>query len=970
MGIFQPFRAIGYITSSVPFSVQRLGTETFVTVSVGKAFQVYNCEKLTLVVVGPELPKKIRALASYREYTFAAYGNEIGVFRRAHQVATWSRHRAKVNLLLLFGEHILSVDVEGNLFIWAFKGINQNSAPVGHITLDEKFTPSCIVHPDTYLNKVILGSQEGYLQLWNISTKKKLYEFKGWNSAITSCVSSPALDVVAVGCADGKIHVHNIRYDEELVTFTHSTRGAVTALSFSTDGQPLLASGGSSGVISIWNLEKRRLQSVIREAHDSSIISLHFFASEPVLMSSSADNSIKICGSMGVRTWLGRTIKVLKCLSKTMLKIAMIVIFHKKWKFNTSDGDPDLLAFRSGHSAPPLCIRFYDEGRLILSAGQDRAFRLFSVVQDQQSRELSQRHVSKRAKKLRVKEEEIKLKPVISFDCVFFLSKTTLAEIRERDWCNVVTCHMDTAQAYVWRLKNYVLGEHILNPSPENPTPVKACAITACGNFAVLGTAGGWIERFNLQSGISRGSYLDMSERSSCAHHGEVVGVACDSTNTLMISTGYHGDIKVWDFKGRELKSRWEIGSSVVKIVYYRPNGLLATVTDDFVVRLFDVIALRMVRKFEGHTDRITDLCFSQDGKWLLSSSMDGSLRIWDVILARQIDAIHVEVSITGLSLSPNMEVLATTHVDQNGIYLWVNQSMFSRASNIDSYANGKEVASVKLPPVSWMKSSQVQDSDEPVMDHLESKDTSAFTFQDQQIPDLVTLSLLPKSQWQSLINLDIIKVRNKPIEPPKKPEKVPFFLPSVPSLSGEILFKPSTTANAENAKTDDVENNASKFDMPPSQFLQLLQSSAERKNFSAFTDYIKGLSPSTLDIELRMLQIVDDDDQQELDKRPELLAIELLLEYFIQEISCRNNFEFIQAVIRLFLKVHGETIRRQSRLQEKARQLLDIQATVWQRVDKLFQSARCMAVGIAPIASAIGPGIDWMELGLQKIKV
>lgn len=82
--------------------------------------------------------------------------------------------------------------------------------------------------------QVILGSQEGYLQLWNISTKKKLYEFKGWNSAITSCVSSPALDVVAVGCADGKIHIHNIRYDEELVTFTHSTRGAVTALSFST----------------------------------------------------------------------------------------------------------------------------------------------------------------------------------------------------------------------------------------------------------------------------------------------------------------------------------------------------------------------------------------------------------------------------------------------------------------------------------------------------------------------------------------------------------------------------------------------------------------------------------------------------------------------------------------------------------------------------------------------------------------
>ncbi|KAK1553489.1 hypothetical protein QYE76_007681 [Lolium multiflorum] len=43
MGIFEPFRAIGYITTGgVPFSLQRLGTRTFVTVSVGKAFHVYN----------------------------------------------------------------------------------------------------------------------------------------------------------------------------------------------------------------------------------------------------------------------------------------------------------------------------------------------------------------------------------------------------------------------------------------------------------------------------------------------------------------------------------------------------------------------------------------------------------------------------------------------------------------------------------------------------------------------------------------------------------------------------------------------------------------------------------------------------------------------------------------------------------------------------------------------------------------
>ena len=92
MPLFQPFRALGYITDSVPFSVQRLGRETFVTVSVGKSWQVhsasvsthvkdpahespmpaavallhcesliyacvhvYNCSQLRLVLVGPQV---------------------------------------------------------------------------------------------------------------------------------------------------------------------------------------------------------------------------------------------------------------------------------------------------------------------------------------------------------------------------------------------------------------------------------------------------------------------------------------------------------------------------------------------------------------------------------------------------------------------------------------------------------------------------------------------------------------------------------------------------------------------------------------------------------------------------------------------------------------------------------------------------------------------------------------------------
>lgn len=51
MALFVPFRALGYITDDVPFAVQRRGKETFVTVSVGKSWQVcvvYKIENLAV----------------------------------------------------------------------------------------------------------------------------------------------------------------------------------------------------------------------------------------------------------------------------------------------------------------------------------------------------------------------------------------------------------------------------------------------------------------------------------------------------------------------------------------------------------------------------------------------------------------------------------------------------------------------------------------------------------------------------------------------------------------------------------------------------------------------------------------------------------------------------------------------------------------------------------------------------------
>ena len=72
------------------------------------------------------------------------------------------------------------------------------------IQLPKGFTPTCMGHPDTYLNKIVIGSREGKLQLWNFATGKMLYEFTSLGDAAVQCiVPSPALDVVGLGISDG-----------------------------------------------------------------------------------------------------------------------------------------------------------------------------------------------------------------------------------------------------------------------------------------------------------------------------------------------------------------------------------------------------------------------------------------------------------------------------------------------------------------------------------------------------------------------------------------------------------------------------------------------------------------------------------------------------------------------------------------------------------------------------------------------
>lgn len=82
------------------------------------------------------------------------------------------------------------------------------------------------------------------------------------------------------------------------------------------------------------------------------------------------------------------------------------------------DGLPRIYKQRSGHSAPPTFIRFYGyQGLDILSSSRDKTLRAFSIINDAQNIELSQGHIVKKSRMLKVKEDELKLNQILNFSC-------------------------------------------------------------------------------------------------------------------------------------------------------------------------------------------------------------------------------------------------------------------------------------------------------------------------------------------------------------------------------------------------------------------------------------------------------------------------------------------------------------------------------------------------------------------------
>ncbi|MCO5594183.1 hypothetical protein L7F22_048207 [Adiantum nelumboides] len=165
----------------------------------------------------------------------------------------------------------------------------------------------------------------------------------------------------------------------------------------------------------------------------------------------------------------------------------------------------------------------------------------------------------------------------------------------------------------------------------------------------------------------------------------------------------------------------------------------------------------------------------------------------------------------------------------------------------------------------------------------------------------------MSRSRWMTLLNLDAIRQRDKPVEAPKKPERAPFFLPQASEAPESAIIRRPGLGDELAGEEQDVEatrrlrslrdQGGLEFESDLSKRMRMALDEEEKETtIEGIFVYLHSLSPPALDGDIRasLGRVVD---------------ITRFLRVLTARLRQKRDYEAVQAMLAVLLRVHGDEI-------------------------------------------------------------
>jgi WD40 repeat protein len=194
-----------------------------------------------------------------------------------------------------------------------------------------------------------------------------------------------------------------------------------------------------------------------------------------------------------------------------------------------------------------------------------------------------------------------------------------------------------------------------LNKSDFNANPVFDFAPAADGRHVLF-----WGAYPEQVLRVPPFSVWDVAAPTRVSQFGEGIdygtrAAALSPDGSRAVSAGPGMPVKVWDARTGTAVAQFETGRVVESIAVSRDASvaLLGGGQEDEAVTLLDLLTGREIFSLAGHHGAVTSVSFSADEATLLSTSADGTVRLWDRRTGRELRRLRAEAGVASAAFDP-----------------------------------------------------------------------------------------------------------------------------------------------------------------------------------------------------------------------------------------------------------------------------------------------------------------------------
>jgi len=250
------------------------------------------------------------------------------------------------------------------------------------------------------------------------------------------------------------------------------------------------------------------------------------------------------------------------------------------------------------HRKSVHAISFHPSGELLASAGRDGRLCVFEIATG----------------KLVYEQDDL-----TDVRCVSFSPDGSL-----------LACSTFNGNVLVWQTAGWQLHSRRWSPTGR----VGSLEFSPNSSSLLVSTVSGTSQVWDVKSG--------QIKRSIPTHYPGTLFATFNSEGDMIATCGSDSHVKIWSTAFQSEPNNYRVQDSFISDVAVIPgsNWIACGVTrntsnvgngdGDYAIRIVDRTTGKPIRLLKGHTSWTTRLDTSPDGRWLVSASLDGSIRLWD----------------------------------------------------------------------------------------------------------------------------------------------------------------------------------------------------------------------------------------------------------------------------------------------------------------------------------------------------